>query len=478
MTGHEKKKTVIKIKIDEKYIILKKESLRLKEQKLENLTKRIKKNKVKICFGSRKLFKQNPKINQGSIYEKYEDWRQEWNLRRNNSTTSIGEKAKPNGNPEIQWQPTDSVIRIRLTNAQAKVRMKDLSKATGLDVENGVGPKFSKYRMQARFIEIPNVDFISHNGEARKKIIAAQGKLPLTAKIVIREGGKFYLHISVARQDDPAFIPRDRGALGVDFNVKGVAWAVVKPDGNLDSKKHGFIEWNIQKQKSGTVDVEIGTIAKQLANIAKLNNVAMAIENLDFEDKKNTLAKRKDYNAMISTLATKKFVNMIEKQCLDQAIGLYLINPRYSSVGGFSKYGRFLRGLKDEAAAHWIGRQAIFGETYRKRDMPCVKHGVKLHKEVCRIRGLKKREKQSMIPSEKTSWSSIASGLNSDRRLWHKKLKVLYKGQISTPSPNLLAQRACSLDQKTCVNAVHEKLHVAKAISFNILVERLVIKCL
>ena len=353
-------------------------------------------------------------------------------MRRNNSVVSIGCKSKPNGNPELQWQPTNNVLRVRLTNEQAEVRMKELAISTGLDIENGKTAKICNLRMQSRFIEIPNVDFIGHHGEARNKIIAAQGKLSLTAKIVIREDGKFYLHISVARQDSNAFIPRDRGALGVDFNVKGVAWAVVKPDGNLDSKKHGFIEWKIQKQKSGTVDVEIGTVAKQLAEIAQSNNVAMAIENLDFADKKANLAKRKEYNAMLSTLATKKFVDIMEKQCKDKAIGLYMINPRYSSVGGFAKYGRLANISVDEASAHWIGRQAIFGETYKKKDMPCVKHGVKLHKEDCRIRGLQKRKKQSMIPSKIVSWSSLSSGLESDRKLWRQKLKVLSRSSRHT----------------------------------------------
>ena len=425
LTGSAKKKAVIKIKDEHRNIIFKKLSLKLKERKLEILTNQLKNNKVKICFGSRKLLKQNPKINQDSIYKTYDDWRREWDLRRNNSVVSIGCKSKPNGNPELQWDPTNNSLRIRLTNNQAAARTQELSLSTGLDVENGKTAKICNLRMQARFIEIPNVDFIGHHGEARKKIIAAQGKLPLTAKIIIREGSKFYLHISVARQDSNAFIPRDRGALGVDFNVKGVAWAVVKPDGNLDSKKHGFIEWKIQKQKSGTVSVEIGNIAKQLAEIAQLNNVAMAIENLDFADKKSNLAKRKEYNAMLSTLATKKFVAMVKKQCKDKAIGLYMINPRYSSVGGFAKYGFLTKGTVDEASAHWIGRQAIFGETYKKRDMPCIKHGVKLHKEDCRIRGLQKRKKQGMIPSKIVSWSSISSGLKSDRKLWHKKLKIL-----------------------------------------------------
>ena len=328
---------------------------------------------------------------------------------------------------------------------------------TGLDVENGKTAKICNLRMQARFIEIPNVDFIGHNGQARQKIIAAQGQLPLTAKIIIREGGKFYLHISVARQDSKTFITNKNGSLGVDFNVKGVAWSVVKPDGNLKSKQQGFIPWSIQKQKSGTVNVAIGTVAKKLSEIAKANNVAMSIENLDFQDKKNTLSKRKEYNAMLSTLATQKFIKMVEKQCLDFGIGLYLVNPRYSSVGGFAKYGMFSTASVDEAASHWIGRQAIFGESYKKRDMSCVKHGVKLHKEKC-IRGLKK-EKQSIFLAEKLSWPCISSRLGLDRKLWKKNLKIHLAQKASPPSTNKLAQRPKkSLDQKTRVSTVHEKL--------------------
>ena len=439
-------------------IAMKSESLKLKERNLDILTNRLVKNKVKICFGSRTLLKQNPKINPESIYKTYESWRQEWNLRRNHSVVSIGKKNVTGGNPELQWQPNERVLRIRLTNAQASIRIKTLSKMTGLDVERGVGHKFAKYRMMARFIEIPNVDFAGHHGQARQKIMAAQGKLPLTAKIVIREGGKFYLHISVARQDSAIFTTNKNGALGVDFNVKGVAWSVVKPDGNLKSKQQGFIPWNIQKQKSGTTNVEIGTVAKKLAEIAKANNVAMAIENLDFADKKANKSKRTEHNAMLSTLATQKFVKMIEKQCLDFGIGLYLINPRYSSIGGFSKFGRFSTASVDEAASHWIGRQAIFGETYKKQDMSCVKHGVKLHKEKCIVRGLKKG-KQSIFLAEKLSWPCISSRLGIERKLWKKNLKIHLGKKASPPSTKQLAQRhQKSLDQKTRVSAVHEKL--------------------
>jgi hypothetical protein len=39
----------------------------------------------------------------------------------------------------------------------------------------------------------------------------------------------------------------------------------------------------------------------------------------------------------------------------------YLVNPAFSSVGGYTKYGRLNRCNADEAAAHWLARQALFG---------------------------------------------------------------------------------------------------------------------
>lgn len=87
------------IKLLRQKIAMKTESLKLKEKNLIILTNRLSKNKVKICFGSRTLLKQNPKINPDSIYKNYESWRQEWNLRRNNSVVSIGKKNVTLGNP-------------------------------------------------------------------------------------------------------------------------------------------------------------------------------------------------------------------------------------------------------------------------------------------------------------------------------------------------------------------------------------------
>lgn len=233
------------------WLKMKEAGLEHRQRTLVDLENRLNEKSVSICFGSRKLLAQNPKNNPKSDFESYESWRAEWDLRRNNQIVSIGKKDKPHGNAEIQWNPETKSLRLRLTDEQALVRMKALSTQTGLDVEGGKSPKCCNLRMQARFIEIVGVDFSGHfdkeTGISKAQFLLEQfqGKLPMTAKIVHRRdnrGSRFYLQISLDIPPPEQFSTKERGVLGLDFNAKGVAWSVVKPDGNLQKGLQGFIK--------------------------------------------------------------------------------------------------------------------------------------------------------------------------------------------------------------------------------------------
>jgi hypothetical protein len=220
-----------KIARKSRWLAMKKKGLAHKERKLLELTKQLKEGKVSICFGSKRLLAQNPMNNKNSIFDSYESWGAEWNLRRHNQIASIGGADAPCGNPEVQWHPDSNVLRIRLTDSQAKVRMQELAEQTGKDVLNGKSPKCCNLRMQAHFIEIPNVDFSGHLDKAsglsksRQHLQALSGKVPMTAKIVIRSDDglwKYYLQISVNTPVPSTHSTRERGVLGLDFNAKGL----------------------------------------------------------------------------------------------------------------------------------------------------------------------------------------------------------------------------------------------------------------
>lgn len=439
-----------KIARKSRWLAMKQRGLAHKEDKLLELSQRLSQGKVSICFGSKKLLAQNPLNNKESIFQSHGDWKNEWGLRRHNQHVSIGKANATCGNPELQWQPESNTLRIRLTNAQAKIRMQNLSEQTGLDVLAGKSPKCCNLRMRARFIEIPNVDFTGHRdkesgqSKARKHLVALSGKVPMTAKIVIRDDAgerKYYLQISVDVPAPELRSTRERGVLGLDFNAKGVAWSVVKPDGNLQSGQQGFMHWTLHKQASGTIAVQTGTVAKALANVALQHNVALAIENLDFSDAKSKAtasyvdAEGRKLNAILSSLASSKFKEMIQKNCRENGIGLYFVNPCYSSVGGFTKYGYLTRASVDEAASHWIARQALYGETYKRREMDSNEFGVKLFKEKLSLHGQPYSAKQSKSAATAFTWKTVSLALGKHRFLWHRKLRELIASQVATALP-------------------------------------------
>ena len=164
--------------IKKKNLVLfnKKIKLRRLKRSIHILEQRIKFNKFKLCFGSSQLLKQRP----GSFSDQFRiskeqnkyknkdfnvnlaDWEKDWDLARNNIWISIGDKNKPQGNAEIQYEPQTKILKLRLTEQAANERLKEISQQVHIPYEelnNNQKIKYGIYRMQARFMEIFNVKF-------------------------------------------------------------------------------------------------------------------------------------------------------------------------------------------------------------------------------------------------------------------------------------------------------------------------------
>jgi IS605 OrfB family transposase len=112
----------------------------------------------------------------------------------------------------------------------------------------------------------------------------------------------------------------------------------------------------------------IGTVTKQLAAIAQELGVGIALENLNFATKKLTMRASqvsKRYNEMLSSFASSQFQSMVQRAAERVGVTVYMVNPAFSSVGGYTKYGLLNRCNADEAAAHWLARQALFGSVWK-----------------------------------------------------------------------------------------------------------------
>ncbi len=456
--------------IKKKNLVLfnKKIKLRRLQKSIHILEQRIKFNKFKLCFGSSQLLKQRP----GSFLDQFRltkeqkkyknkntninlaDWEKDWDLAKNNIWISIGDKKSPQGNAEIQYDPQTKTLKLRLTEQAANERLREISHQVHIPYEelnNNKNIKYGIYRMQARFMEIPAIEFCPKNQVKIQQAIA--NKQPVTAKIIkkLTPNGKsigYYLQLSFEEvlinniNNKSSSIKNEKLTMGIDLNEKGLAYCIIKADGNklsprdqkqnsLQYKPCGFIQWDLKDKTTAQRQWVISNKITEILAIAEDYNIQnISIENLDFSSnmgnmnsgyKGKTTKSGFNYNKMLNSFAKKQFSDMIARKTERLGINLYLVNPAYSSVGGFSKYGIVNKIPVDIAASLWLARQALYGEVYKEevRNGSVVK-AIKKYKEavVFPYDNLSKQSKREM--NHKVEWNTIALALGKNRNSWYK----------------------------------------------------------
>lgn len=381
----------------------KEQALSLKKAKLAEVIRRLDSQDYSITVGSKALLRKRTSREGVSPSFDVSAWRKDWSEQREYFRYSVGAARCPYGNAEIQYVPSTSIVRIRLTDHLANERLAQLpAKAP---------------RLPAKFIEVSVTEFKSLSKFADKYKVSTLDLLagiPVTARIYRKEG-VFYISIS-ADIDVANLIPARQSAvsniLGLDYNANGIAWAVLKPDGNPLSGAHGFV-----RMPEMTDHAVSNCLTRLIASSSKYGITRVAIENLDFFEKKahmrsgasSTQGRR--YNKMLSSLAYANYANHVQRKCAKEVLTVSLINPTYSSVAGYARYGFKHNTSADIGASVMIGRQALFGETYRKRgDMPhVVRH--KLYKEIVSV----------LLPNQLTNQrKSQDSGATGELSSWRK----------------------------------------------------------
>jgi hypothetical protein len=171
-----------------------------------------------------------------------------------------------------------------------------------------------------------------------------------------------------------------------------------------------------------------------LASIAQELGVGIALENLDFATKKLTMRAgqvSKRYNEMLSSMATSQFQSMAQRAAERVGVTTYLVNPAFSSVGGYTKYGRLNRCNADEAAAHWLARQALLGVVWKTQGNTKF---VKKQNERLVFAHLSVTRTQSTKALADVQWKNVARALGKNRKLWGENFKTWFLCRVESAS--------------------------------------------
>ena len=299
--------------------------------------------------------------------------------------------------------------------------------------------------MKARFIEIENVEFCAKN--QTKVIQAINNNQPISAKIIkkLSPNGKdigYYVQLSfdeVIQKTDNVKI--NNLTMGIDLNQKGLAYCIVKQDGNklnhsksnnIQYKPTGFIQWDLENKSTEQRQWLISNAITEVLTIAKSFGIdRIAIENLDFSSTINNMnsgyKSNQNYNRMLTQFAKGLFQDLIKRKTERLSMKLYLVNPTFSSVGGFSKYGLLNKFPVDIAASLWLARQSIYGKKYKQENHISF---IKKHNEEITFPylNLSKQSKREIV--SKLEWKDISSALGKNRSYWYKNIITFIQSKV------------------------------------------------
>ncbi len=133
--------------------------------------------------------------------------------------------------------------------------------------------------------------------------------------------------------------------------------------------------------------------------------------------KAQSSAKGFNYNEMLSHFSKTKFKEFILRKAEILGCTVNLVNPNYSSVGGYAKYGVLNKLSVDIAAALWLARQSIYGKEFKQENgVECKK---KYQEDITFPYGIRFKQSNKSKTNE-VEWKDVSSALGKDRKLWYK----------------------------------------------------------
>ena len=274
-------------------IIAKKNKLNRLKQKLVNLNYQLESGKLKLCFGTKKLLKQN--------YNKFIE-------QRDSQMTFIGAKEEICCNQNLQ-------LTYNRKNNQFSIKLRrDFGGYKSVNIKD----KFIYGKV-----------YFNHHKNRIISILENKNS-PLSYKIV-KKNGRYYLCCTFEIQADTNnfFTCSDYGTIGLDFNKGFVTLSETNQYGHLIRTQ--FLPYRFKAGNKSKTDLQ--KIANHVTALARQTGKNVCIENLDFGMKRSKTETRqgKQYNDMIHSLAYRQFTDIIESVAYRNKVTLIKVNPAWTS---------------------------------------------------------------------------------------------------------------------------------------------------
>ena len=339
--------------------------------------------RVRLCFGSKKLWRKQHHLEQNG-YHSHEEWLQDWQDARSNEFFVLGSRDETAGCQLCVATVADDgtlTLRLRLPDCLAEQHGKYL-----------VIPhvRFAYGHEQVLAALQSNADYAQHRREHGEKAARATELGQAIGYRFKRDGKGWRVFATTELPEVEITTDRRRGAIGVDLNADHLAVVDTDASGNyVNAWRVPLVTYGKSQSQAEAL---IGDAVASVVQYAKEVGKPIVIEKLDFRQKKAALeGESRRYSRMLSSFAYGNIKAYFISRGYRQGVEIYQVNPAYSSVIGrvkfMERYGltvhqaaalvlaRRLLGCSERIPRRWVcpignGVQVAFTVPVRKR----VKH--------------------------------------------------------------------------------------------------------
>ena len=310
-----------------------------KRRRLSNLVHRLKSLRsdisdgvVRLCFGSKKLWRKQYSLGANG-YASHEGWKRDWRSARSDEFFVLGSKDETAGCQLCVATVQDDgliTLRLRLPDALAE--------------EHG------------KYLVMEGIDF--HNGHAEVLAALQGGEGQAVSYRFKRDGKSWRVFASTKLQPVPVVTNRRLGAIGVDVNVDHLALS------ETDSSGNWLRSWSVPLVTYGKsndqAEALIGDGVAQLVSLARSAGKPLVIESLDFSKKRDELeGESPGRSRMLSSFAYGRIRTYFLSRGYREGVEVIEVNPAFSSVIGRVKFMERYGLSVDQAAALVLARRSL-----------------------------------------------------------------------------------------------------------------------
>ena len=329
-----------------------------KQRRLGNLYSRLEKlegditdGRVRLCFGSRRLWRKQYDL-AANGYASYGHWLKDWQSARSDGFFVLGSKDETAGCQLCVASVADDgslTLRLRLPDALATEHGKYL-------VIPGIRFKYGHEQVLAALES--NVEYAAFRRQHGEKAARSSGLGQAICYRFKRDTKGWRVFATTKMMDVPVVTDHSRGAIGVDLNADHLAVCETDASGNyLKAFSVPLVTYGKDTHQAQAL---IGDAVASVVAYAQEVGKPIVMERLDFRQKKAALeGDSPRHSRMLSSFSYGKVRACFLSRGYRQGVEIHQVNPAFSSVIGRVKFMERYGLSVHQAAALVLARRFL-----------------------------------------------------------------------------------------------------------------------